>query len=208
MNWKNNKNFQNFLLQCKKDLKKEGFTLYIGKGKLCNMMECSGYRSSAYFSLAQRKIAIASENPAFPRLIVHEMGHFYQWKNNYKWWIIANLVEKNIGDHVEWLFNGVEYSPSELDLIFTSIRNMEAECEQVALELIKKYDLPIDRSNYIKSANSYIYFYNLVKKVRKWYKEPPFNFKPILDLMPKHRIVQNTESLPKKYEQLCRKYCL
>lgn len=203
MQW-DNKNIQAFLSKAKEDLEQSGFSLLFGKGTKCNV---DGLRSSGYFDIDKKKIMVASQNPSVLRILVHEIAHFYQWRGKAYWWEISCLVEKKIGNNQDWLL-GKEYTQPEIDLIFMSTRNMEAECETIALGLIQEFNLPINQNEYIRMANSYIYFYNLVKKIRKWYKKPPYNFKKILNIMPDKMIVQQAEGLPKGYEELCIKYCL
>ena len=60
---------------------------------------------------------------------------------------------------------------------------MEAECERMAIEKIKKFDLGLNIPNYIQRANTYLLFYTLLKTTKRWSDYSPYRHKCIWSLM-------------------------
>jgi hypothetical protein len=88
-------------------------------------------------------------------------------------------------------------------------RDMEFECEKVALGLIKQFKLQdtVSIEYYTKCANAYILFYNIIDKYRKFYKKAPYEVAKIMDMMPSSAL-KSYDVMPIGYEKLVKKYCL
>ena len=55
--------------------------------------------------------------------------------------------------------------------MFKTVQEMELDCERKSVEMIKKFDLPIDIEEYTSIANIYIFYYTYAKKNRCWFSE-------------------------------------
>jgi hypothetical protein len=71
------------------------------------------------------------------------------------------------------------------------------------VQIIKDFNLNIDIEYYIKKANSYIYFYNWIKRTRKWStpKNSPYRNKALLKVMPK-TFQKSYKKIPKHIEKI------
>jgi hypothetical protein len=73
--------------------------------------------------------------------------------------------------------------------------------------LIKSFQSPIYINDYIRRANSYVFFYELVFKYRQWYRNlAPYEIPKIIDIMePTWHCDYSV--LPKGYEDLVVTHC-
>jgi hypothetical protein len=84
-------------------------------------------------------------------------------------------------------------------------RDLELDNEIRSVSLINKFKLPIDKKQYIKKANTYIYFYNWMMISKRWCKSnnSPYNNKRLMDVMPSH-FKNDYTVLPGHIEQIFR----
>ena len=61
---------------------------------------------------------------------------------------------------------------------------MEAECEKMAIEKIKYYDMGINITKYAQKANSYLLFYSLLIETKKWADYAPYKYGIVWRKMP------------------------
>ena len=101
-------------------------------------------------------------------IFAHEFCHFLQWKDKEQIWYDYQSI--SIEEALK-VYHNQPISKERLDFCLNTTREIELDCEKRVVQLFKKYKIPIDISNYIKSANAYIHFYNHIKKYRQWY--PP-----------------------------------
>lgn len=137
------------------------------------------------------------------KILIHEFSHFWQWKENTRIWKEYRFDK----DMWEWI-SGKDISQKKLSGTINKNRNMELECEKTAINFIKVWDLPINVDDYIRSAAARVYFYNVLKKERKWYTlgKEPYNNEEIKALMPSTLDIDFSKT-PKKVINLMRKYC-
>jgi hypothetical protein len=167
---------------------------------------CDGLKVSGYFDNGRLSLHVALKNPIWFEILVHEYGHFRQWIEFCKVWA---KYEREVKKWDDWVIKKAEMSKERIDREFKIVRNLELDCEKRSVELIKQFNLPIDVKNYIKGANTYIYFYAFVRKNRKWYnKKSPYKVKEIFDMMPaKFLEPHEYNTMPKGYEEAVEKYC-
>lgn len=124
-----------------------------------------GIRCSGYFSTdgAVPILAVAIGRPVGDWLgtLLHEYSHLTQWAENATVWRADSDAA-----WAEWL--GGKRVPGIKAKIAAS-RELEADCERRTVRLIHELDAPIDVERYIRSANSYVHFYNVMAEKRKWY---------------------------------------
>lgn len=131
--------------------------------------------AGGYFQDLSRKhgiLACATNNPEYLNLLVHEFGHMEQWIENTPIWGDAKYAS-----YIDEWLSGKEINNIEEKI--DRVKFMELDCEKRAVKNIQKYNLPINISEYIKKANSYILFYTYLKQTRKWCKpgNTPYSLK-------------------------------
>ena len=161
---------------------------------------------SGYFDDYSKKLHVARNSPIWLSVLVHEYCHFLQWENDVSVW---KKFEKNYKHWETWVDKRKNLSEKQLNKEFLAVRNLELDCEKRAVKIIKKYKLPINVKDYIKNANSYIYFYSYVKKFRTWCKLAPYKVQQILDVMPT-KFLTNAQynRVPSQYCDLVNKHCI
>lgn len=162
-----------FLKQVKSDLAEYGIKLILRDTK---MVKVEGVSCLGFFD--QERIMVATKNPGWLGVLAHEYSHFLQWATG------SAIYKKCFGPtnnyatiQEEWLL-GKKHKPFLVRRAFNAVREMERECEMIAVELIKKYQLPIDIERYIQEANCYIYMHHLMEHHRihcDGFKKDPFH---------------------------------
>jgi hypothetical protein len=177
-----------------------------------NVEFSDGNSCSGYFSGGDDKedleFSVATDSNQYKLIYIHEYCHFLQWKNKKSLWYSLDPKEEEI--FWDWLVNPKKrVSKKRIVDISKRIRELEADCERMAVKTIKRWDIDIDVEDYKKKANSYIYFYSILPEVRSWFKNdsPPYIIDEIMDIMP-NRFVKNYDDVPEGYLDLIKKYCL
>lgn len=111
--------------------------------------------------------------------LIHEYCHFRQWKENRKLW---NRCIKGICNFFDWL-EGEEFSEKQLEKYLGELLELEVDCEQRALKLIKEYNLDVNPYLYTEAANACLFSYIFIYKYRTLSKESIYK-RSILRLMP------------------------
>jgi len=116
-------------------------------------------------------------------IFAHEFCHFCQWRERSDIWHNAQRVKN---EDLELILHNKPITKHKLEFCLNTLRDLEADCEKRTVKLLCKYKIPISISDYIKQANSYIYFYNQIKVHRAWYKknEMPYVDTKIVKLCP------------------------
>lgn len=178
-----------------------GMLLGLSKGK---DIDCDGLRVGGFFAEADGIILVAGANPRWFSILIHEYGHFLQWVEKCR---VGKTFNRHWRAWDGWLKDDRKLSKRVLHTKFLAVRNFELDCEKRAVELIKRYKLPINIQSYIQDANCYMFFYAYVKKHRIWpQKRIPMLIK---HTMPKHFLKANEyNTMPVEYEMLITKHCV
>lgn len=198
-----NKDIDNFIDFVRNDCKENKIEILFSL-KSYVISEAENIKSNGFFCDVTKKLAVAirMSQDKWLKTFVHEYSHMQQWLKNKKLWKNGSIgCEKSF----DWLLGNIELkNPGKyLDMI----KNLELDCEKRAVKNIKRFNLPLDVSMYIKSANCYVHFYNFMKQSRKWYKigHEPYRNKNLIDLMPDN-FDMDYSKIPKnslKYFQQC-----
>jgi hypothetical protein len=163
--------------------------------------------TSGYFDEETLTVAIGKPVNEWLQVFVHESCHLQQYLFNKPLWSKKTVGVDPCLAMDWWLEKDKEYTKPQLKAIFDAVTMLERDCEQKAVQVIKNYNLPIGVTDYIKRANSYLFFYHLVRDYRKWYnKQPPYRSEEIVKLMPGHAIL-NRHVLPKNIMKIFHKEC-
>jgi phosphoribosyl-AMP cyclohydrolase len=147
-------------------------------------------------------IRIAGAQNRFISVLVHEYAHFLQFIYGEEIW------DRAIKNNVDAIFaKDCKYSRMKIKEIVEADRDLELDAEKKAVTLIKKWKLTVNLKNYIRGANAYIYFFNYLRKHRKWCKHSPSCENKILKIM-NVTFDCDYDTLPEDYERLVNQYCV
>ena len=122
----------------------------------------------------------------FP-VFVHESSHMDQYFEDSPLWTGNKVKGYDAWDIVDlWMDGLIELNSDQLKQYVGAARDLELDCEMRSVKKINQYNLPIDVSRYIKTANAYVLFYNIMMITKKWYTlgEEPYNNEAIVEAMP------------------------
>jgi hypothetical protein len=193
-------NILQFIEMVQKDCLEHGVKLVLHpkeKIKLAKNMDVSGYWDE---SKKQLHVAIYTEE--WLTILAHEYGHFCQWKEGK---FVSDRETELFIDFEEWLRGIKELTQKRLLASCRMVQSCELDCEKRALKLIKKFSLTDDYSLYIQKSNSYVLGYEIVRKLRKWFKTGPSRFPEINKLMTK-RFIKNFK-ISKKQIEIMKQKC-
>lgn len=179
-----------FLNHVKRECKLHGIKFDLRKRssylRLSGNIKCSGY-----FDAQNKQLVVAAKRNDWVEILVHEYGHLTQWAERCPEWIAGEPTV----DHIDRWLQG-----EEVENIYDHIRcsrNLELDNEKRSVELIKRFELPIDLDRYVKKANGYIYFYTWMMSTRRWstIENSPYSNETIISAMP-NTFQENYEDLP------------
>lgn len=170
------------------ECKANGVKLYLGKGKSVRYsrgMNVNGFFDFDVKKPKQPKLVCATGRPNWELVLVHELNHMRQWKEDCKVWqdycaTTGNMIDRAI--------SGKKLDEKKLkkDTIATLL--MEHDCEKRSHNTLKELKYPKNKLvEYVQKANSYALFYLYVAKYKKWYKigREPYNSKVVWGKFPK-----------------------
>lgn len=166
-------------------------------------VKCNGYylEKPAIFCCAMRKPI-----KQWLHVFVHEYCHFLQSKE--KSALVKKFDRASEKGFWEWLNHEKELDKKAVDYCIEHIKNLECDCENRAVNIIKEFELDsiIPVKQYIRMANSYLFLYNIVKERRSWRKVAPYEIKELLRIMPDDKI-HNSPRTPKAIKRAIIKHC-
>lgn len=150
--------------------------------------ESDGLPCSGWFAPDKKIFACAMGSEFSLEVYTHEFGHYTQWKDG--------VLKEEITDDEMWPWlNGIDF---KYDVIKKSVRQaqlIEADNENRTVDLIKSYGLPIDIEVYRQKSNSYLLFYEVVLRTRRWSVagKPSYSFPAIYSKLPSDHIMTEEE---------------
>lgn len=131
------------------------------------------------------------ENPekldSWLSLLAHESSHMDQHIEEADVWTNTSIGYLDTEGLIDsWLDHHIELTPKQLTDYIDKIIACELDCEKRAVSKIKKYKLPIDVKEYIKTSNTILYIYEVIKTTRSWVKpgKGPHSNPEIMALIP------------------------
>ncbi len=194
---------EKFMTFVRNDCKANNINLVLSKDDHVSIgsSKCNGYFDEDDKILA---VATGQDFSYWFKIFIHEYGHMTQWKDKCSVWVQG---EKELA-HPEtivdlWFDRKIELTEAQLDYWIPLARNIELDCEKRVIGLIEKFNLPINKKDYIKNANAYVYFWTYLRKTRKWYTigKEPYKNELILAAMPDH-FDNDYNQIPNFYERL------
>jgi len=143
-------------------------------------IDCSGFFDDKLKVLA---VACKKARRDFFPVFVHEYYHFIQWELKQE-----NFTNLSQNQELEFaLWKWLDGELDDLSLAEKSLREhqaMELDCERRTIKAIENFGLSIYVEDYIKAANIYVLFYNVLLKTKKWYDYPPYENEEIVGMIP------------------------
>ena len=146
--------------------------------KLTDGVKCGGYFDD---SSKPPILAFAKGRPDYLELLVHEYCHMTQWLDKLPLW---DEAESALTLMWSWL-GGEDWKDADVEKSIDIAKRLELDNEKRSVEMIKRFNLPIDTALYTKKANAYVLFYNHLKDTRRWSKpeNTPYSNERVLAAM-------------------------
>lgn len=151
----------NLLTDIRAACKKHGIKFYASRGSYVRIS--GNIKAGGYFDADNKVLAYAAKNPNALNLLVHESCHLDQFIEDKKWFKSFDGI--TVID--EWL-EGKDVSRRVLVNAVNKAIELELDCERRSVAKIKKYGLDIDVKEYIRKANTYLFFYRYLLETRRW----------------------------------------
>lgn len=190
-----NTRVQRFLDMALDDLKQNKVTLKTYRNKIDRRFDIDGY-----FDDCLREIAIR-KNKHWLETFVHEYCHFLQWKHDDPSFAAYYKCSYNPVRLIElWLERRTPYD-RRVQNSFRIVRENEIACDRLAINTIRKHELPIDTERYTRQANRQIIFYHCVEQKREWEPSHKFYGKQLYSMIPTNIRESYTQKVPSKLMQ-------
>jgi len=160
-----NPNVRRFIDHVESLCEKHKVTLDIRKSKFIWL---DGAQVAGYFDALEPEIRVAGESNKSVGILVHEFAHMLQWLDKKSIWYTGISIDQD--RFWEWLAGK---RVNNIDKIVDAIIQNERDNEIRTVKLIKKFNLPIDVSQYTREANAYLLLYHHVKNTRIWTSAKP-----------------------------------
>jgi len=197
--------FENFITFVKDECKKNKVNFRGYKRnyvKLSNNVKCGGYfEAPDGVNVKKGNLAFANGSKEAMPILVHEYCHMTQWLDKLPLWGLAEVSNSKLD---RWL-NGENIRGIKKHIDIS--KELELENEKRSVEMIKKWNLPIDVDLYTKKANAYVLFYLHLKDTRKWSKpgNSPYSNQEIIDAM-SNKFDMNYNTLDPGIKKLFKKH--
>ena len=156
-------------------------------------------RCTGYFDDEEMTLQVAMKEKGCFEILVHEYGHLTQWVDKAPVYTKANKYLLAVDDWV----TGTELPDFVVDAAIQGVVDLELDNERRSVKLIDKHNLSIDKEDYIRKANAYLYFYHWMRKTRKWCRPEnmPYKNKRIVAAMPT-TLRGKYDKMPKRIQQI------
>lgn len=206
-------NIESFITKAIMELIDNGFSVNFTYDKKVSIGDndpdpCEGYLQDNPYTL---NIATKYPTERWQRTFLHEYCHF---KQTIEKTIIVKRFNnvwrgKDANEIIGSWIKGKSISKVLLAKCFERVKDLELDCEKRVVKLIKTYDLEIDIDDYIRGANCYVLFYNLMAQERKWYKNDPSYIEELKNLVPSCFVADYSYDLvSENFYKLMKRKCL
>lgn len=141
------------------------------------------------FPRPQLAVATGKDISQWLPILVHESSHLDQYLEGSPAWndsYIPNTTIETVEILTLWFENKIELTATQLSEYVRRSRAVELDCERRTVDKMKRYNLPLDITQYIQKANSYVFFYTAMAETRSWYipGKEPYNLEHVWSLCP------------------------
>lgn len=161
---------------------------------------CTGYFDSEA-TPPQIVVATGQGEDKWLGILVHEYCHAEQWFEKAAAWEATDKA-----DDMWDIFEGK--SVRDLTKKVAIQREMEADNERRTIRLLKQLRAPVDIEKYIRAANAYLHFYNLIPETKKWFakEKGPYQIPEVL-IEANATLDRDFSKTPAKLRKAILKYC-
>lgn len=117
-------------------------------------IKCSGFFDD---QTKQLKVGTDREEDIWLGVLVHEFCHLLQYLDNHPYFEDEIYADEEFD---QWLEGK---SVDDISEKIKKVRDLELDCEQRSVELIEKFNLPIDVEEYIRMSNAYVLSHNMME---------------------------------------------
>ena len=121
-----------------------------------------GCKVTGWYSDDDKELVVARKYEDWLWILAHEFCHFNQWCEQ------APVSFGDFNTFWEWL-EGKDFPYHKVLESYRAVTDLEYDAESRTITLIKNLELPINILEYTKACNSYLFYYNVVLKHRKWF---------------------------------------
>ena len=159
----------NFISKCTRELLSNGFSVLLHKKTNLN-----GYGGWFGAEEGEKELVVALDHHMGFETFLHEYCHYLQWKENRALWDRSLLTYDILFDWIEKPES--VYTIEELDQSLHDILELEYDCENRALRLLKNNPIEdVDTDKYIRAVNAYLFHYHINRELRKRPKNPIYS---------------------------------
>lgn len=203
--------YDQLISDIEKTAKEHGVKLILPKTVTVNYI--NGLEVSGYFvDNGEPTLAcgIGGDIKFWVTVLAHESSHMEQWIEQCPEWLNNYYKGRECVDWLdEWCEGKVNFTDDEVDEIIDRAIGVELDCERRTIEKEKKYNLPVNITEEIQKAISYILFYRFLKESKKWNAsgKQPYKIKEVWSLMPKSFDDLDFKTVPENIKEAYYKYC-
>jgi hypothetical protein len=184
--------YKQFVAYVRRRCKIKGIELMLSPSRNVVITDSFSTDCSGYFDDVNKVLVVACGRPfnEWIEILIHEYSHMQQWTSDDRWtyWTDCCL------DLWAWLDKEKTMNGTQLGKVLDGMVDLERDCELRAIENIKKWKLPINKAQYQRKANLYLYSYKLMAQLKK-FPSGIYDNKEIVAMCPS-RIVSNKSSVP------------
>jgi hypothetical protein len=129
------------------------------------------------------KCAVEHSSFYWVGVLAHEFGHFLQAKNKQKMWLNFQKTASSISNIEEIFIKNSKIKKSLRKKLVRCIIPMELDADKKALRFIKKFNLPVNKTEYSSTSNLVLYKYCFWAETGHWpdfiNKSKGINLKPL-----------------------------
>jgi hypothetical protein len=174
--------YKPFITSVKRQCKKYGIELILSPSRRVVLTDDYLQECSGYFCDTDKALVVACGKPfeEWVEILIHEFSHMEQWKSDERW----NDWNDNTGKTWDWLAGNIMLNKTQVLNMLDSMVELEKDCEIRAIEKIKKWDLPVNLTRYVKKANVYLYSYHMMP-ILKRFPTGIYTDKTLIEMAPK-----------------------
>jgi hypothetical protein len=185
--------FRQFVAHVKRRCKANRIELVMSPSRNVVVTDSFSTDCAGYFDDVNRTLVVACGKPFndWIEILVHEYSHMEQWLGDERWSHWSDCCYNLWA----WLDKDRIMNNAQLTELMDGMIELERDCEVRALENIRRWNLPINKSRYARKANLYLYSYRAMPVIRK-FPTGLYDNKALIDMCPP-RMYKRYESVPK-----------
>ena len=196
------KRIRDFIAYVREVCKKHDVELYLGQGSriVYPDPDCSSRTSNNAMGMGcfieydeesptAGKLMVATKRPRWQWVgtLAHELSHTMQWLECEPTYTAGDMPDGNEASVVvdDWIAFKEDFNKRTVRQALQITVDCELDNEKRTVRMLRKFKLPVVEKRYIQSANSYLFFHQVVFENRTWYNTKMFS-PEVINHMPDH----------------------